>query len=139
MKKQAKTSRTKSDFKGRAKTSEYQEFVQFMALPTFYRRKEYGFDTCKDFAEKFRVSKDTLSKWKKKEGFRKDIKKITKNWGKDRTPDVILSLYKTCLQYGRAAEVMAWMKIVEDWTETTKVQNEDTPDPTRILAELISK
>lgn len=127
------------DFTAHRKVAEYQEFVQFMALPAFFRRKQYGFDTCKEFSDKFEVSENTLTKWRKRESFHKDIRKITKNWGKDRTPDVILSLYKTCLQYGRATEVMAWMKIVEDWTETTKVQTEDKTDPTLLLAKFCSK
>jgi len=139
MTKKKKTIRIRSDSKGIKKVAEYNEFIQFMALPTIFRKKEYGFDTLKEFAQENKVDPDTLTNWKKTEGFWDAVRQVTKDWGKGKTPDVILSLYKNILHTGRAADVLAWMKIVEDWVETTKVQNEEIVDPTKELAKLLSK
>lgn len=104
------------------KLSEYQEFVRFMALPRFFRAREYGFENESDFAKKFKINRATLTQWKKKDDFWNEVKRLWKKWGKERTPDVILGLYRTAVKQGRAAEALVWMKIIEDWKEKTGLE-----------------
>ena len=49
------------------------------------------------------------------------MKNTLKRWGKDRTPDVILGLYRNAVQQGHAADALAWMKLIEDWQDKSEV------------------
>ncbi len=118
-----KTIRAKPKKTGPYRKATWQEFVRFTAFPNILREKEFGFDTDSAFGKKHRVNPDTLCRWKNEQTFWDEVKKTWKRWGKDKTPDVILGLYRTAVKQGRAAEALAWMKIVEDWQEKLDVQD----------------
>jgi len=96
-----------------------QEFIRFTAFPEIMRLKEFGFEHDKDFAKHHRVNHDTLCRWKNNIEFWDEVKGMWTRWGKHRTPNVIMGLYKTAVTKGNAAEAIAWMKIIEDFKEKT--------------------
>jgi hypothetical protein len=139
MKKTVKRTPNRSEKKGARKIAEYREFIRFIALSRVYRMEEFGFETLQAFAQKFKVSPDTLSDWQKKDEFWVEVKKCWKQWGRSRTPDVIHGLYRTAVKSGKAPEVLAWMKIVEDWIETTKVKTEEEGELVQKIIKKMSK
>lgn len=99
------------------KQAEWQEFARFCAMPKKSREKEYGYWQFKTFAEKHDMSNETLTDWRKEEEFWQEVNKNRKIWFKDKTPEVIQALYRTILKDGKASEVMAWFKLIEEYTE----------------------
>jgi len=103
------------------KKEEYEEYADFIALPRLLRKKEFGFWSDADFAHKYDISAWTLVEWKKKDFFWRDVRKRLKIWGRSRTPDVLLSLYKNAVQYGNASEASLWFKIFEGFSEKVDI------------------
>lgn len=113
------------------KPAEREKLVQFVALPTPFRTKEFGYYTLQDFAKENSVNPGTISQWLKEEEIQNKIKDEWKNWGRNRTPDVIAGLLRTAVQDGSAAEVKLWMQIIENWTE--KIETDITINPLKSL------
>ena len=67
-----------------------------------------------EFAERFGI-KDlgTLSEWNRKIDASGGLLKSIHIWAKRLTPNVVSALYREATKTGRAAEVRAWMEIVE--------------------------
>jgi hypothetical protein len=67
-----------------------------------------------EFAQRFGI-KDlgTLSEWNKKIEESGGLLKTIHIWAKRLTPNVVSALYREATKTGRAAEVKAWMEIVE--------------------------
>ncbi len=67
-----------------------------------------------EFAKKFGI-KDlgTLTEWNKRIESSGGLMKSIYCWAKKLTPNVISSLYREVTKTGRAAEVKAWMEIIE--------------------------
>ena len=67
-----------------------------------------------EFAERFGI-KDlgTLSEWNKKIEESGGLMKTIHLWAKRLTPNGVSALYREATKTGRAAEVKAWMEIVE--------------------------
>ncbi len=67
-----------------------------------------------DFAKRFGI-KDlgTLSAWNKKIEESGGLMKNISSWAKKLTPNVLSALYREATKTGKAAEVRAWMEIVE--------------------------
>jgi len=86
------------------------------------RDKEFGFNTDQDFADKWEINPETLVRWKKDLNFWERVKKFWRNWGMERTPDVILGLYINASKNGRAADALAWMTLVEGWNPKTETE-----------------
>ena len=99
------------------KQADYNEFVRFYVLPSVFRQEEYEIRTEGEFAKKFNLNKDTLTSWKQRDVFQKDVDKQIRKWGSDKTPDVIAALYRTILQDGKAAEVKLWLQFIKNWKE----------------------
>jgi len=114
-------SRTKPNLIGKPKLMERLEFIKFVALPRVFREREWGFNTDKDFAKKFKVNESTLVEWKKDGTFADSVMETIKMWGKDKTPDVLAGLYKKAAKDGNAAEVKLWIQYFEDWKEKSEV------------------
>ncbi len=102
------------------KLSEQDEMINFVALPRTLRKKEYGFGNLGELAERLKVGSGTFSEWLKDKEVQERIKDKWKQWGKEKTPNVIQSLYKTAVKEGKASEVKAWMQIIEDWLEKSE-------------------
>jgi hypothetical protein len=97
------------------------ELIRFVALAHPERMEEFGFTTLGEFAKRFKVNPGTLSEWLKEPEIQQEIKATWKRWGKQRTPNVIMALYKKAITEGNAIDVLAWMKIIEDWSEKTSL------------------
>jgi hypothetical protein len=67
-----------------------------------------------EFAKRFGI-KDlgTLTEWNKRIDERGGLMKDIVGWAKKLTPNVISALYRETTKNGRAAEVKAWMEIIE--------------------------
>ena len=67
-----------------------------------------------EFAKHFGI-KDlgTLSEWNKRINENGGLMKDIVGWAKKLTPNVISALYRETTKNGRAAEVKAWMEIIE--------------------------
>lgn len=79
--------------------------------------------TQNDFAEKYGVSKDTLSLWNKTIAVRDSMEDIRK-WARGLTKNVIASLYNTAVRKGSSFEVKLFMQLVESWEEKQKVEHD---------------
>lgn len=92
---------------------EYQEFILWVALPKELRVPK----TQAELSKHFGVGQDTLSEWKKQTGFWEKVSQQRKEWGKEKTSDIIYALYKRVLETGGAPEVKLWFQITEEWSE----------------------
>lgn len=90
---------------------EYSDFVAWTALPTELRVPK----TQRELSKKFGVGEDTLSEWKRRSGFWEEVTEKRKTWGRERTPDVMLALFKRIQRTGSAPEVRLWLEVVEGW------------------------
>ena len=112
------------------KTQDFESYALWKALPSFLRGQprqvleKFGINeevaislleikTQTEFAKRFNI-KDlaTLTDWNKKLEDEKIIPQIHK-WARKLTPNVIFALYRTATKQGKAAEVKAWLEIVE--------------------------
>jgi len=67
-----------------------------------------------EFAQKFGIKDPgTLSAWNKKIDEDGGLMKNISLWAKRLTPNVISALYREATKTGKAAEVKAWMEVVE--------------------------
>jgi hypothetical protein len=116
--------------RGVYKTQEFESYALWKSLPSFLRGQprqvleKSGIDeeimlslleikTQTEFAKRFDI-KDlaTLTDWNKKlekDGLLSNIHA----WARKLTPNVIFALYRNVSKTGKAAEVKAWMEVVE--------------------------
>lgn len=99
----------------------YNEFIQWFSLPANERIEEYGCKRQKDFAEKFDVSKDTLSLWKKREDFGVRVGKIRNKWGLKHTGSVFAGWRNSCLK-GNPYAIELWLSYFLGWDKTQIVK-----------------
>lgn len=121
---------TKQEKRDVYKKAEYETYALWKSLPSFLRGQpasvlqKFGIEdeaalslleirTQTQFAEKFGI-KDltTLSKWNKRLEEEGLIIWIN-SWARKLTPNVISALYRAATKDGKAADVKAWMEIVE--------------------------
>jgi hypothetical protein len=63
-----------------------------------------------------------LSEWKARADFWSEVEKRRVTWGRERTPDVVLALYKRLCATGGAAEVRLWFQLIEGWSDRVTVK-----------------
>jgi len=116
--------------KGVYKTQEFETYALWKTLPSFLRGQprqvleKFGIDeeiaimlleikTQAEFGKRFEIKDpSTLTDWNKK--LEKDgmLSRIH-SWARRLTPNVIFALYRTSSKTGKAAEVRAWLDVVE--------------------------
>lgn len=96
---------------------DYCDFIEWIALPNKLRKPK----TQRELAHKFGIGEDTLSDWKHREGFWEEVERKRQNWGKERTPNVLLELYKKASETGYPRAVRLWFEVVEDKKFSDKV------------------
>ncbi len=95
-------------------TSEYLAFIDWAATPSMKRE----ITTMQEFAASIGVNNNTLTEWKKREGFAEAVRQARKRYfGGDMVGDVLMGLYKKCLKDGTAAEVKLLMQYVGELRE----------------------
>jgi len=109
--------RNNSEKRGVYKKADYKVFVKFYAMASIVRQEEYGFKTEQDFAKHYELEQDTLTNWKKREEFNNDVDIQLQKWGAGKIPNVLLSLYRTVMRDGKAAEVKLYYQLVKGWKE----------------------
>lgn len=87
-------------------TSEYNEFITWLALPKSIKNPK----TQAELAKKLGVGPDTLSEWKQRDGFWYKVNEKMKTWAKEKTPDVIGILYDRIIKTGGASEIRIWLE-----------------------------
>lgn len=92
---------------------EYLDFITWIATPNALRIPK----TQQELSKKFGVGQDTLSEWKGRHDFWLRIAEKRKQWGQERTPDVIMALYNRIIRTGSAPEVKLWLQYFENWSE----------------------
>lgn len=97
--------------------ADYEQYVIFSATPVQFRVKEYGYKSDTDFAKEHHISRDTITQWRERQDFWDARDKKMNSWGKNRTPDVIASLYRKAVDEGNAAEAKLWLQVFEKFSE----------------------
>ncbi len=116
--------------RGVYRTQDFESYAMWKALPSFLRGQprqvleKFGIDeeiaitlleikTQAEFAKRFDIKDPaTLTDWNRrleKDGTLSQMHA----WARKLTPNVIFALYRTASKSGRAAEVKAWLEIVE--------------------------
>lgn len=120
------------------KNALYLKFIEYSSLPDGEKADYLAIEkdpktghykskpTQKLFAAKFGLSEDTLSLWKKREGFAVAVDMKRKEWGLNLIPNVLASLYRRCVKYGMAYDVETFLSYYTGWSRTQKVDMGNT-------------
>ncbi|MBI2624767.1 MAG: hypothetical protein HYW70_00285 [Candidatus Nealsonbacteria bacterium] len=84
-----------------------------MSLPEPEREPRFQ----KEFAKIYGVGEDTLTNYKKKRGFWDEIQEQWKEWGKDRTSNVMMKFYESIIRKGSTGDFKLWFEYFLDWAE----------------------
>jgi transcriptional regulator with XRE-family HTH domain len=101
------------------------EFCELMGIDNDEVLDLVDIKTQGEFAERFNISKDTVSRWNKTRGVRESLDDIRK-WGRGLTKNVIASLYNTAVRKGGMMEVKLWAQLIEGWEEKSGIKHEGT-------------
>lgn len=93
------------------KQTEYYLFARFIATPKPWR----DLKTQLEFQIEHNVSHDTLARWKKDPNFWEDVGRAIKEWGREKTPDVIAAVYGRIVRQGDPQAAALWLKYIENW------------------------
>ena len=95
-------------------TEEFEAAALWMALP----RKMRDPKTQGELAQKLQVHPDSISDWKKRDGFWAKVVTYRDIWVREEISDVVQGLFKKA-KYGAAAEVKLFLQFVGLFTETS--------------------
>ncbi len=135
------------------KTSEFQAYVIWKSLPAMLRgtNKEtldkFGISddlsislleikNQTEFAKRFRIKRATCSEWNNIIVDDNLIRDSILKWAKMITPNIVMALSKTATRTGKAPEVIAWFKIIEDWKEKNSIELNAGEDLKRAMKKL---
>ena len=86
----------------------YTEFILWFAMPPAERAK-LGIKNQGQFADYYKVSPNTLSRWKDRMDFETRVDKIQMMWGKEKTADVIQGIYRAAVK-GNPMSQLLWLQ-----------------------------
>lgn len=92
--------------------------------------------TLGDFAERFGISRDTLTDWKKKDVPEEYQMIDWRYWAREFTPEVVHHLLEGIREKKKADAIKLWFQTVDGFVEETAVNNKAT-DALDAVAELI--
>lgn len=107
----------------------FDDFVTFIASPDVEKAEMFeiqkdergryrSIPNQNDFAKRYGVSKDTLSRWKGRRDFIEAVDLKRKQWGLDKVPNVLAALYARCVKYGMAYDVETYLAYFANWSRT---------------------
>ena len=113
----------------------YLDLIEWIAKPEPLREPR----TQGEFAKKYQVGQDTISLMKQRDGFWDEVMKKRKTWGKERTPNVILGLYRKAIKEGNAGEVKLWLQVFEEFAEKTVQSNPEIEELAKAIKQIAKK
>ncbi len=141
--------------KGIYKSAEFQAYIIWKSLPAILRGQgistmnKFGIDddlsismleikTQTEFAKRFGIKRTTCSEWNKILIDENLINGNINKWAKMITPNVIMALAKTAMKTGKAPEVMAWIKIIENFKDKSETEaSEDLKEIMKKMEKLL--
>lgn len=131
-----------------------EKFAEWIAFPTLLRKmvpdqiESLGIHpseidpllmikTRDELAATLGYSRIRLFQFSKEDGFKKLVYKYENNWFSDRTPNVILGLYKAAVKEGDAARAKLWMQIYRDFKEKQELKHTVDLEEIKALTETI--
>jgi len=113
--------------------AEYQAFIEFMATPRVYRELENQ----GEFSKHFKVSEQTLSKWKLRADYKYRLRaERAKYISEEMLGDALVALKKKILKEGNASEVKLLFQLADEFEEKTSVEHRK---PSTLTAEQKAK
>lgn len=78
-----------------------------------------------EFAKKFGLSPDTLTKWN---GLieKRDMLSDFRKWAQQLTSNLLMSMYNKGIKYGDPYRVELWLKSIHQWTDKVEVEHNVT-------------
>lgn len=89
-----------------------------------------------EFAKRFKIKIGTCGEWNNIIIDENLIRDNIIRWAKMITPNIIMALSKTAVKTGKAPEVIAWFKIIEDWKEKNSIELNAGEDLKRAMKKL---
>jgi hypothetical protein len=77
--------------------------------------------THKEFAQRFKISVDTLIDWKKRDDFWDLVDGFELKWGWQKTPSVLAGFYRKTVSEADSGRVKLWLQYFKKWVPTEKV------------------
>lgn len=93
----------------RYKVVEYIEFVKWTALPTTERNPK----TAEKFAEKYKMNRLVLSRWKNTREFWEDVSRIRKHYMHDDFADILKALKNNIVKTGKGVDVKVYAQLAD--------------------------
>jgi hypothetical protein len=123
------------------KDMEYEQFIEFYALPD-EERKKLGYESVSDWCTKNNVHRNTITRWKARQDFKQQVYSRRLDWGNDRMSEVFSSLYKSCVK-GNVQAIELWLSYFEGWDKKQVADNPRaesfTQDDIRALLSVLPK
>jgi hypothetical protein len=92
----------------------YLDFIDFIASPTHLKK----YESQKEFAKEIGIGEDTLSDWKKRDGFWDDVRSVRKSMIRDKMlPKVLTALYTNAIRRGEAKEAKLMFQLGDEFVE----------------------
>lgn len=80
-----------------------------------------------EFAAKYGVDRDTLSRWEAKLFSEGDYMNGIRSWAQRLSTNVYMAFYKKTVRSGDAFAATQWAKIIDGWQEKTKIEHKFEP------------
>jgi hypothetical protein len=105
----------------------YQEFIRWSAMIRFDKIGT-GMVDQNDFAAHYKISKDTLSRWKNRPDFYPALKEIRTKWGQEKMPDIMESVYRSAVR-GNTASIKLWLDYFTEYDRGGKKHKQIVKEP----------
>lgn len=113
--------KNKALLQGIEKVPEFLKFIEWLSIPKAFREPK----TQKELALQLQVDEATLSDWKKRPQIWDEVVDRTKQWARERTPNVIAALYRKAIKDGMSFEAKLWLQFVEGWKEKSELETKN--------------
>lgn len=111
---------------------EYERFITWCALPEPFREPKDH----QQLAGVLGVHIDTLTDWKKREGFWDEVHNLSKKWGREKTPNAMAAFYRELVRVGDAARMELWLRWFEGYVPK---ERRDNANVNATLSEIIDR